>query len=82
MCTNTFKTEIQLCCKNVEKYVCASYFSSDGPDVAQLAVVVNRVAVLLLLVRSCLLLSLWGSVFVPCFVVHCFVSFLVLQSSG
>ena len=28
-----------------------------------------------------LLLPLWGSVFVPCFVVHCYVSFLVLQSS-
>ena len=32
--------------------------------------------------RCCwLLLPLWGSVFVPCFVVHCFVSFLVLQLS-
>ena len=26
-------------------------------------------------------LPLWGSVFVPCFVVHCYVSCLVLQSS-
>ena len=28
-----------------------------------------------------LLIELWGSVFVPCFVAHCSVSFLVLQSS-
>ena len=28
-----------------------------------------------------MLLKLWGSAFVQCSVVHCFVSFLVLQSS-
>ena len=36
-------------------------------------------AVLLLLIRFWLLLPLWSSVFVPCFVEHCYVSFLVLQ---
>ena len=41
----------------------------------------SKAAVLLLLIRCWLLLPLWGSVFVPCFVVNCFVSFLVLQSS-
>ena len=38
-------------------------------------------AVLLMLIYCWLLLPLWGSVFVSCFVEHCFVSFLVLQSS-
>ena len=32
-------------------------------------------------VQCCLLLPLWDSVIVLCFVVHYFVSFLVLQSS-
>ena len=31
-------------------------------------------------IRCWLLLPLWGSVFVPCFDVHCYVCFLVLQS--
>ena len=46
-----------------------------------LTTVHSKVVVLLLLIYCQLLLPLWGSVFVPCFVVHCFVSFLVLQSS-
>ena len=37
--------------------------------------------VLLLLIRFSLLLPLWGSVFNPCLVVHCFVSFQALLSS-
>ena len=41
----------------------------------------SKAAVLLLLIRCWLLLPLWGSVFVPCLFVHCYVSFLVLQSS-
>ena len=40
-----------------------------------------KAAVLLLLILCWLLLPLWGSVFVPCFVVNCYVSFLVLQST-
>ena len=34
-----------------------------------------------LLICCSLLLLLWGSVFALCYVMHCFVSFLVLQSS-
>ena len=41
----------------------------------------SKAAVILLLIRCLLLLPLWGSVFVPCFVGHCHVSFLVSQSS-
>ena len=41
----------------------------------------SNAAVLLLLIRCLLVLLLWGSLFVPCFLVHCYVSFLVLQSS-
>ena len=40
----------------------------------------SKAEVLFLLICG-LLLPLWGFVFVPNFVVHCFVSFLVLQSS-
>ena len=41
----------------------------------------SKAAVLLLLIRCWLLLPLWRSVIFPCFVLHCYVSFLVLQSS-
>ena len=41
----------------------------------------SKAVVLLLLIRYLLLLQCVGSVFVPCFVVQCFVSILVLQSS-
>ena len=51
-----------------------------APPVA-LAVVRSKVMVLLLLIRCWLLLPLWDSVIVPCFVVCCFVSIQVLQSS-
>ena len=41
----------------------------------------SKAVVLFLLIRCWLLLLLWGFVFVPCFVVHCYMPFLVLQSS-
>ena len=41
----------------------------------------SKVVVLLLLIRCLLLLPFSGSVFALCFVMHCFVSSLVLQSS-
>ena len=43
--------------------------------------VCSKAVVLLLLIRCWLLLPLWDSVIVLCFVVRYFVSFLVLQSS-
>ena len=45
------------------------------------AAVRSKALVLLLLIRCCLLLPLWGSVFVLCFGVR-FMSILVLQSSS
>ena len=51
-----------------------------GPPVAW-AAVRSRAVVLLLLTFCLLLLPLWGSVVVLCFVVRCFMSVLVLQSS-
>ena len=51
-----------------------------SPPVA-LAAVRSKVVVLLLLIRCWLLLPLWDSVIVLCFVVHYFVSIVVLQSS-
>ena len=45
------------------------------------AAVRSKAVVLLLLICCLLLLPLWGSVFVLCFVIHCFVPRLVLQSS-
>ena len=51
-----------------------------SPSVA-LAAVHSNAAVLLLLIRCILLLPLWNSVIVLCFVVCYFVSILVLQSS-
>ena len=50
------------------------------PPVA-LAAVRSKALVLLLLIRCLLLLPLWDSVIVLCFVVRYFVSILVLQSS-
>ena len=50
------------------------------PPVAK-AAVRSKVLVLLLLTFCSLLLPLWESVIVICFVVSCFVSVLVLQSS-
>ena len=46
-----------------------------------LAAVRSKAVVLLLLIRCWLLLPLWDSVIVICFVVPYFVSILVLQSS-
>ena len=51
-----------------------------SPPVALAAV--SSKAVVLLLIRCWLLLPLWDSVIVLCFVVRYFVSILVLQSSG
>ena len=45
-----------------------------------LAAVRSKAVVLLLLIRYYLFLSLWDSVIVLCFVMHWFVSILVLQS--
>ena len=45
------------------------------------AAVSSKAVVLLLLTFCLLLLQLWESVIVLCFVVRCFVSVLVLQSS-
>ena len=42
----------------------------------------SKVAVLLLLIHCWVSLPWWCFVFVPCFVVLCYVSFLVLQSSS
>ena len=51
-----------------------------SPPVA-LTVVRSKAVVLLLLIRCYMLLPLWDSVIVLCFVVCSFVSILVLQSS-
>ena len=47
-----------------------------------LAAVRSEVVVRLLLILCGLLLRLWDSVIILCFVVHYFVSILVFQSSG
>ena len=51
------------------------------PPPAALAAVRSKAVVLLLLTFCLLLLPLWESVIVPCFVVRYFMSILVLQSS-
>ena len=48
---------------------------------ANIGVMLSILVVLLLLTFCSLLLPLWESVIVICFVVRCFVSILVLQSS-
>ena len=47
-----------------------------------MAIVSSKAVVLLLLIRCCLLLPLWDSVIVHCFVVRYVVSILVLKSSS
>ena len=50
-------------------------------NLKKIAAVRSKAVVLLLSTFCSLLLSLWESVIVICFVVRCFVSVLVLQSS-